>query len=325
MYSNSLSFYSLSVALVLSLLFFSSSAKAVDQLIVGRSVASAITFTPLEVGAEEGIWQRNGLQLRVISFSGDAQLQQALIANTVQIGLGSGPALAFVAKGVPVKAIGAFGGRPYNLCLVIASQSGRVSVDALKGQRVGVTTLGSLTHWLVLETSRQKGWTGRDALIPVPLGTPAAQIAAMSRGQIMGHVTTVEQGFADELAGSGHITLYYGDRLQDFITHVFFARNDVVANEPQQLRRFLAGWQETVEYMKGHKDQSIRIASKVLNLSPEIVTKSYPYVMATLSTDLTFNPRALDVLARSFVELGIVSSVPEMSKLYTNEFLTPVR
>lgn len=309
------------VAAVAALVLSFGKAHALEQLVVGRSIGSAITFTPLEIGTQAGIWKQNGLDLKVISFGGDAQLQQALIAHTVQVGLGSGPALAFVAKGVPVKGIGAFGGRPYNLCLVIASNSGVKSLAGLKGKRIGVTTLGSLTHWLVLETSRRNGWKGSDALVPVPLGPPAAQLAAMTRGQISGRVTTVEQGYTDEVDGDGHIDLNYGDMLNAFITHVFFARNDVIASNPDVLRRFLHGWVQTIGYMKEHKDESVQTASRVLNLRPEIVLKSYPYVVATLSTDLTFDPSALAVLSRSFVELGILPKQPDMSQLYTNQFI----
>ncbi len=298
---------------------------AVDQLVVGQSVATAVTFTPLEIGEHAGIWKRNGLSLRIISFSGDAQLQQALTAGTVQIGLGSGPALAFLAKGVPAKAIGAFGGRPFNLCLVVATNSGIRSIEGLKGKQIGVTTLGSLSHWLVLETSRRYGWKGSDALVPVPLGSPRAQLAALSRGQISGHVTTTVQGFTDELRGTGRILLNYGDMLPDFITHVFFARDTLIARNPDAVRRFLLGWQQTIAYMQAHQGESVQLAAALLSLKPETVAKAYPYVMATLSTNLTFQPRALAVLSRSFVELGILPSEPDLSALYTNRFIPAPR
>jgi NitT/TauT family transport system substrate-binding protein len=309
------------VIAALAALLWTDKAQALDELIVGRSTATAMTFTPLEIGEQAGIWKRNGLTLKVVSFNGDAQLQQALTAGTVQIGLGSGPALAFVSKGVPVKAIGAFGGRPYNLCLVIAANSGIKSIEGMKGRKVGVTSLGSLTHWLVLETSRQFGWKNGDALVAVPLGSTRAQIAAMSRGQISGHLTTTEQGFAAEHDGSGYIAMNFGDMLKNFITHVFFARNDLIAGNPDAVRRFLLGWQQTIGYMKTHKDVSVQIAAATLNVSPEIVAKAFPSVMATLSTDLTFDKRALAVLSRSFVELDILPKEPDMSQLYTNQFI----
>lgn len=313
------------ISAILVVLLSAGKAHALDQLIVGRSVATAVTFTPLEIGERAGIWKRNGLALTIISFSGDAQLQQALTAGTVQIGLGSGPALAFLAKGVPAKAIAALGGRPYNICLVISRASGIDSIEGLKGRQIGVTTLGSLSHWLVLETSRRYGWKGRDALVPVPLGSQRAQLAALSRGQITGYVTTAEEGFTDVLDGRGRIVLNYGDMLENFITHVCFARDDLIARHPDVARRFLLGWLETIDYMKAHQAQSVQLAAALLSLKPAVVAKSFPDEMATLSTNLAFEPRALAVLSRSFTDLGLLPKTPDMAQLYTNRFIPAAR
>lgn len=303
------------------LVLVAGTASAADSLVVGRASATALTFIPLELGERAGIWKRNGIDLKIVSFGGDAQLQQALTAGTVSIGLGSGPGLAFVAKGVPVRSIGAFAGRPYDMCLVVSPQSGVKSVQDLKGKKIGVTTLGSLTHWMVLETSRRMGWKGADAIVAVPLGATRTRLAAMSRGQIAGHVTTSVQAFEHEADGSGRLVLNFGDVVENFITHVIFARNDFIAEHPDVARRFLAGWWQTIDYMRAHKDETVAAGSTMLGIKPEIVAKSYPYVMATLTRDGQFDGRALAVLAHSFVDLGILPKEPDMSKLYTTQFL----
>jgi hypothetical protein len=43
--------------------------------------------------------------------------------------------------------------------------------------------------------------------------------------------------------------------------------------------------------------------------------------MEAYSTDGRFNPVALALLSRSFVEMGLLSAEPDMSRLYTEEFL----
>ena len=40
-----------------------------------------------------------------------------------------------------------------------------------------------------------------------------------------------------------------------------------------------------------------------------------------MCTDGKFNPRALEMLARSYVELKLLDQKPEMTKLYTEDFL----
>src|SRR5476649_2132706 len=57
-----------------------SCADAADTIRRGKSVPFAWAFTPVEIGIKEGIWAKNGLDLQVTSFGGDAKLQQAMAA-----------------------------------------------------------------------------------------------------------------------------------------------------------------------------------------------------------------------------------------------------
>ena len=65
--------------------------------------AQAVSFTPANIGKETGIFAEHGLDLEIAGFGGDAKLQQAMAADAVDIGLGSGPGMAFIVKGSPVK------------------------------------------------------------------------------------------------------------------------------------------------------------------------------------------------------------------------------
>jgi len=47
--------------------------------------------------------------------------------------------------------------------------------------------------------------------------------------------------------------------------------------------------------------------------------------MPMMSRDLRFLPKALAVLSRSFVELEILRTEPDMKTLYSEQFLPPVR
>ena len=111
-------------------------AVAADTVKVGKSVPIAWTFTPLDVGKEVGIWAKHNLDVEISSFGGDAKLQQALAANGVDFGLGSGPGMGFAAKGVPAKAVAAFAGSPYNLGIVVAANSPYNRHQGNEGQEI---------------------------------------------------------------------------------------------------------------------------------------------------------------------------------------------
>ena len=124
---------------------FASSAMAADKVRVGKAVPFAWTFTPLDVGIEVGIFAKHGLELEVPGFAGDARLQQGLVSDSIDLGLGSGPGMAFPAKGSPAKAVAAMAGAPMNMSIVVPYSSPIRTLDEIKGKKIGITTVGSLT------------------------------------------------------------------------------------------------------------------------------------------------------------------------------------
>ena len=85
-------------------------AAAADKLRVGKAVPEAFSFVPPDVGMRNGIFQKNNVELELIAFAGDARMQQAAAADSIDILLGSGPAMAFIAKGSPIKGVAALAG-----------------------------------------------------------------------------------------------------------------------------------------------------------------------------------------------------------------------
>jgi ABC-type nitrate/sulfonate/bicarbonate transport system substrate-binding protein len=296
-------------------------ARAQDTLRVGRAIANSWSFIPLDVGMAAGIFAKHGLAIESVSFTGSARLQQGMAAKSIDIGLSSGPELAMVAKGAPVIAVGAIVLSPRMTITVRASGPIRQPQD-LRGKRIGVSTSASLTEWLTRELSRREGW-GRDGVQAIALGSDAAQIAAMKTGQIDGLVLDVATALRLESAGEGRIVLYFGDIIKDFIQNAAYARRDLVATNPQLVRRFLAGWYDTIAYMATHKDESIRIALPIVDLPPDLAARGYDQWMEAYSRDGRFDPVALGLLAKSFVEMGLLPAEPDMKGLYTEEFLPP--
>jgi NitT/TauT family transport system substrate-binding protein len=298
---------------------FAAHAQAQDTLRVGRAIANSWSFVPLDVGIEAGIFAKHGLAIERVAFAGSARLQQGLAAQSIDIGLGSGPELALVAKGAPVIAVGALVLSPRMTITVKAGGPIRALQD-LRGKRIGVSTAGSLTEWLTRELSRREGW-GRDGVQAVALGSDAAQIAAMKTEQIDGLVLDVATALRLESAGEGRIVLHFGDSIKDFIQNAAYARRDLAASDPDRIRRFLTGWYATIAYMREHKEESIKVAMPIVDLPPDVAARGYEEWMAAYSRDGRFDPAALALLAKSFVETGVLPAEPDMSKLYTEKFL----
>jgi ABC-type nitrate/sulfonate/bicarbonate transport system substrate-binding protein len=308
----------MTLALVVTLALMASSAHAVEKLRVGKAVPQAFSFTPIEIGMRTGIYAKHGLDVESFAFQGDGRMQQAAAAGSIDILAGSGPAMAFIAKGAPIKAVAAMAGPPLLMCIV-ARPDGPKSAAELKDKKIGVSTAGSLTYWLVSRTSDAQGW-GPQGIHAQPMGAMPGQIAALKRGDIDGIVMDLGTAFGLEERNEGRIIARFAS-LKDFHNHVIFATNKIVAEKPEAVRAFLKGWFETIAFMRKNKDETVKIAADVTKLSDKIIGRTYDEVMPMFSDTGHFEPKALATLRKSFVELNVLSSEPDMSKLYTEEFL----
>ena len=291
-----------------------------ELLRVGKAVPEAFSFVPLDVGMRYGFFKKYGIEIETSAYGGGGMLQQALTADSVDIGLGSSPEMSGIVKGVPTKAVAAAAGRPFLIALMVRPDGTIKTVDDLKGRRVGVTSSNSLTAWLVGQLSLQKGW-GRDGISVTPLGAIPGLLAALMMMQVDGFVADISTLLRAEEAGEGKILMSFGDLVKDFHIHVIFATNKLIATRPGAVRGFLAGWFETIAFMRANKAKSVETAMTVLDLNRSIAERSYDTLMPMFSDDGRFDGKALAVLSRSFVDLKYLPTQPDMSKLFTEEYL----
>ena len=130
---------------------------AAETLRVGKAGREAFSFVPADIGARTGIFKKHGIDIEISSFGGDARIQQAMAADGIDIALGSGPGLAFIIKGSPVKGIAAMAGPPLMFALVVRGDDSVKTPDDLKGRKVGVSTVGSVTSWIISEVGAAEG------------------------------------------------------------------------------------------------------------------------------------------------------------------------
>src|SRR5215475_12319796 len=295
-------------------------ADAQMKIRVGKAQAQQFAFVPADVGVAAGIFKKHGIDLEIANFGGDARLVQAISANAIDFALGGGPTIAFEVKGAPMLAVAAMADRPRTIMMVVAKDGPVKTEDDLKGRTVSVSTAGSLTYWLAQELSRSHGW-GSDGIKIAPLGTTTAQAAALKTRQVDGVVTETSTILRLVEEGTGRILVRFGERIAEFHVHVVFARKALIEGNPDALRNFVAAMLESVEYMRDHKEETIAAAMQVAQVSKSVATANYDELMPVFNPTGRFNARALDVLARSFVEMGSLAEKPDMSKLYTEAFL----
>lgn len=297
-----------------------STAVEAETLRLGKAGRDAFSFVPADIGVRTGIFKKHGLDLEISSFGGDARVQQAMTADGIDIGLGSGPGLAFIAKGVPVKGIAGMAGPPLLFALVVRNDDSVKTIDDLKARKVGVSTVGSVTSWIVSELAQQRGW-GHDGIGQVPIGDDASRVAALKTKSFDAAVVNLAVALNYVQRGEGRILMRFGDLVKDFHIHVIFATDKAIAQKPEALRAFLRGWFETIVFMRAKKAETIEIAREIMGTDAAMTATIYDELMPMFSDHGRFDPKAMAVLRRSFVEMKTLPQEPNMAALIDERFL----
>jgi ABC-type nitrate/sulfonate/bicarbonate transport system substrate-binding protein len=298
-------------------------ARAADKVHVAKAASVAWTFTLLDIGIEQGIFAKYGLDVETSDMAGDARLQQALAAGSIDFGLGSGPAMALASKGGQAIAVAAFAGEPRNIAIIVGPGSPIKTVANLKDKLVGATTKGSLTEWLVQRLAQQQGW-GENGINLAELGTFDAAVAALKTKQFDAMVGALEAGYLLEEKGEGKVLTGLEGVAPKFHTHVVFARKDLVQSNPDLVARFLRGVFASIAFMKSNEVKTTEIATRILHQSPAVMKRTYDYEISMFEDDGHFDPAAIAVLKDSFIGMGLLAEKPADEQLFTTRFL-PVK
>ncbi len=308
-------------AVVILATVFAGEAQAADKLHVGKASPTSDVMLPVDIGVETGIFAKHGLDVEITTFSGGAKLHQGMAADAIDIGVGAGPEFALLAKGAEELAICNAVGPARFLGVGVAADSKAQSAADLKGAKIGVSSNGSLTFWLALELARVKGW-GPDGVTPVTTGNDATSyVAALHTHEIDAFISTTSLSFQLEEKKEGRLLFPVTDYVGNLSAGTIFATKKLIAANPDGVRRFLAAWFDIIAYMRANKDDTVRMTSKLTGFSTTVQAKEYDLTMPMFSKDGKFDAESLATLKRSFADLKVLDTPPDMTKLYTEAFL----
>ncbi len=298
-------------------------AHALDKVRAGKTIGVLWALTPVDVGVEEGIFAEYGIEVEITTLNGDTKLQQALISDSVDVGLAGGTGMVFAVKGSPVVGIAALADAPRNFSIIVGPSSTIRSAKDMHNKLLGVSTVGSLVEWFAKHISTREGW-GTDGIRTVATGGFEGTIAALKTGQIDGFTGATELGYQLEEKREGKIIAGMEKFVPRFHTQVILAQQKTVREQPAVVERFLKGLFASVAFMKKNRDKTIEITSRVIHMSPAVITKTYDYEIAMLSDDGAFDAEALTVLKDSYRDMGLLPDAPTDAQILTRQFV-PVK
>ena len=271
----------------------------------------ATGFAPSWVTAEKGIWKKHGLDVELIYLRGGSRTVSALIGGSVDFILGSdlGVTTAII-QGANLTRVGV---TTNTLGYSVVTQPGIKTIRDLKGKVIGITPGRDAAYARVVKLLRDNGMDpGKDvSFLSVGDGGPAARVAALSTGVIHASMFTPPSDLISEKAGMKIL-------MKLDVANVGAGLNTtpaLIQKNRLQVLRFLRGYIEGIQYMKSHRDESLRIFSKYVR-NPDLAIMAYLYeeIATRVETSLVPQPEAV----RAMLDLAY-QDFPQAKRMNEND------
>lgn len=219
----------------------------------GQNATFEWFFLLTDAGQQQGIWARNGIDPEWTPTPGSAAQLKEQVASGVKIGfVNTAEVLLARSSGVPVKVVAGYFGPTIAKIFVKADGPLKTPKD-LDGKNVGILSLTHTSYRTVLYLNGKLGIKAG----PVPIGNLESNLAALNAGKIDAFYSA--EGAALPLVDSGQLRILA--RLSDvypkpYTAVVVWATDDLIAQQPDIVRRFVSATLATVSYLQAHPDRA---------------------------------------------------------------------
>ncbi len=258
-------------------------ARADDRLKIAIGQRGAFENGISELGQDAGIFKKHGLTLDLLYTQGGGETQQAVIAGSVDLGIGVGTdgAMGAFAKGAPVRILGATMHGYYEFWYVL-SNSPLQSIKDANGKSIAFSTNGSSSNIFVMALGRQSGVT----LKPIATGSPPQTFTQTMTGQVdIGW--TAPPLMLDALEAGRIRVLVHGDAVPEFRdqpVRVILANAGALEKNPDVFKRYMDAYRESLEWLWSSPD-AMKAYAKWAQVSEEIAKRTRDDFVKKASAD----------------------------------------
>jgi NitT/TauT family transport system substrate-binding protein len=246
---------------------FASAAGAQDVVRVAVPQRGTWETSVPDLGEQAKIFAKHGVKIEALYTSGGGETMQALIAGSVDVAIATGAAAMFAAyvKGAPIRPIATSVTGAREIFWYVKADSPIKSLKDAAGKTMAFSATGSSSNLATLKLIKMAGVD----IKPVATGTPVATFTQTMTGQVdIGWsaapfaLSALQEHRIRTVANVGDIVEY-----RDMSARFHLANLNFITGKPDVLKRFLAAYSETLDWMYGG-DAAVGVFSKLYNIKP---------------------------------------------------------
>lgn len=245
--------------------------KPLKKINWGVTSLSAGNWIPW-IAKEAKIYDKHGLDVQLILLRGSGQTSAAILGGSI-----------FASPVTLTTMIMAdlSGADFVNVAHTVAAVATKLlvrpdikRVEDLKGKRVGITSLGSLSDFLLKHTFRKYGLDPNRDITWFMMGTPTERL----QGLLAGTVDAAEASYPMDLQGEkkGYRVLLDLRKEVNYPSMSVVTRRKTIVEDRDTVARMVRAHVEGIAFFKQNKEFSMRVLSKALKIADrEMLENSY--------------------------------------------------
>ena len=216
------------------------------------------TNLPTAVARGAGFFKEEGLEVRPIILSSSGPIMMALLMSgqTDLVVAGAVAILRGISHGAPVVGVSGYLNR---ISYSLMSVKGLKTVGDLKGKTIGITGVGGMGEFTVVEALRRNGLVrDRDFTVLNIEGGPAARMAALKSGKV--HAVPLTWGQRVQAEKEGYVLLLdTREALPELPSTIVASTRQFASSNPDKVVRFLRAVGKAMELIRRDKDKAIAL------------------------------------------------------------------
>jgi NitT/TauT family transport system substrate-binding protein len=323
---------SLALCLPISPAAFAQTA-APEKIAIMVGGMTKLIYLPVRLTERLGYFKDEGLDVELLSQPAGVDAENELLAGAVQGVVGFyDHTITLQSRGKEVKAIVVFGQVPGEV-VVIGTRAARSigSMADVKGKTLGVTGLGSSTHFLTRYLAERNG-VPPSLYTVLPVGAGSSFVAALREGRIDGGMTTeptvsrlLKSGEAEVLVDMRDLEGTRAALGGAYPASSLYMESAWLKTHPQEAAKLARAFVRTLRYMHTHSAEEIaaQLPREYVGDDHALFVRALKASIPTYTTDGRMPadgpPTVLDVL--SSFNSSIKKRHVDLSRTFTKRFV----
>ena len=267
------------------------------------------------IAEEAGLFKKYDLDFQLVFISSASLVTAAMLSGDGEVAITGGEStIRTYAQGVTDFVF--IASAKNTLTHSILGKPEIKSPEALKGKKLGLTRLGSNSHYFVIQALRKHGMEPTDVNI-IQTGGQVENLAALLSGNVDAATMTGPSG-GSRAAAQGFRYVVYGPDLRiPFAAATLVTRRSVMRARPPVIEKFVRVMAEAVKLMFTDKELTYKVLGKQLRINDrKLLDAAYDEEIKVMEPRLEFKAESFQAIID---ETGRVD--PRAKKLKPQDFV----